>query len=97
MRQRIDIICDRIRPAPNVLEIVTYMYYSVRILRIFTYYSFVLSKIILRRYTCIRNTIFKTVESNEVKSLVLAANVNKVRYEFNIECLSVLLEYIDLS
>jgi len=32
------------------------------------------SKIILRRYTCIRNTSFKIVKSNEIKSLVLAAN-----------------------
>ena len=35
------------------------------------------SKIILRRYTCSRNTSFKMVESNEVKSLVLAANFEK--------------------
>ena len=32
------------------------------------------SKIILKRYTCIRNKSFKIVESNEIKSLVLAAN-----------------------
>jgi len=45
--------------------------------RTFTYYSLCLayySKTILRKYTCIRNTSFKIVESNEVKSLVLAAN-----------------------
>ena len=32
------------------------------------------SRIILRRYTCIRNTSFKIEESNEVKSLVLTEN-----------------------
>jgi len=46
--------------------------------RTFTYYILLClayySKIILRRYTCIRNTSFKIVESCEVKSLVLAAN-----------------------
>ena len=60
------------RPAPNVFEIVTYYYFpelSPIILLCLAYYS----KIILRRYTCIRNTSFKIVESNEVKSLVLAA------------------------
>jgi len=49
------------RPAPNVLKIVTYFQ------NFHLYYSFVL---ILRRY----NTSFKILESNEVKSLVLAAN-----------------------
>ena len=32
------------------------------------------SKIILKRYTCIRNKSFKIVESNEIKSLALASN-----------------------
>jgi len=35
------------------------------------------SKIILRKHTFIRNTSFKIVESNEVKSLVLVANCEK--------------------
>ena len=34
-------------------------------------------KIILRKYTCIRNTSFKIIESNIVQSLVLAANCNQ--------------------
>jgi len=61
----------------NVLEIDTYnsfrifqnFHLAIILLRL-AYYL----KIILRRYTCIRNTSFKIVESNEVKSLVLAAN-----------------------
>ena len=42
----------------------------------FTYYFFVLSlfQISLKRYSCIRNTSFKIVKSNEVESLVLSAN-----------------------
>ena len=60
----------------------------------FTYYSFenfakfspiillcliYYSKILLRRYTYIRNTSLKIVESNEVKSWVLAANCKQVK------------------
>ena len=44
--------------------------FSPIILLCLAYYS----KIMFRRYTCIRNVSFKIVESNEVKSLVLAAN-----------------------
>jgi len=43
--------------------------------RTFTYYSFVLSLLFSEdTLACITNTSFKIVESNEVKSLVLAAN-----------------------
>ena len=66
-----NVISDR--PAPNVLEIVTY-YILLELSPIILLYLAYYSKIILRRYTCIRNTSFKIVESNEVKSLVLAAN-----------------------
>jgi len=52
--------------------------------KIFTYYSFMLSllfqNIILRRYTCVGNTSFKIVE---VKSLVLAANFEKVKVRYD--------------
>ena len=68
--------------------------FSPIIVLCFAYYS----KIILRRYSCIGNTSFKIVESNEVKSLVLAANC-KTRYNMTalLKFLSLLLEYIDLS
>ena len=58
-----------IRPAPIMLEILPII--LLRISQNFTYYSFLLS-LLFQNY--IRNTSFKIVESNEVKSLVLAAN-----------------------
>jgi len=45
-------------------------FFSLIIFLYLAYYS----EIILRGYTCIRNTSFKIIESNEDKSLVLAAN-----------------------
>jgi len=54
------------------------------------------SKIILRRYNCIRNTSLKIVEINETKSLVLAAN-RKQGMIWLLKYLIALLEYIDLS
>ena len=62
-----------IRSVSIMLEILP----IILLTKIFTYYSFLClpyySKIILRRYTCIRSTSFKIVGSNEVKSFVLAA------------------------
>ena len=45
-------------------------------------------------YTCIRNTSFKIIESNEVKPLVLAANCKLYRYTIRVSEHSI---YINLS
>ena len=53
--------------------------------RTITYCSFIFPKIFLEDTLALRNTSFKTVESNEVNSLVLAANRKQVvRYDCTI-------------
>ena len=60
------------KPAPFMLENLPII--LLRISQNLSYYSFVLSLVILRRYTGIRSISFKIAESNKVKSLALAAN-----------------------
>ena len=52
---------------PNIL-----LKFSPIILLCLVYYNY--SQVILKRYTDIRSKSFKIAESNEVESLVLAAN-----------------------
>ena len=65
------------RPVPIMLENlliillrISQNFLLLAILLCLAYYS----QVILRRYTGIRSTSFKIAESNEVKSLALAAN-----------------------
>ena len=77
----LQLMCSKLLP-------IILLEFSPIILLCLAYYS----KMVLRRYTCIRNTSFKIVESNKVKPLVLAANFKLYRYDMTalLECLSIL-------